>query len=188
SVIDATGRNVFDNGGPEGTETLLHAIAGCLEAIHDSTLVFAPHANSYDRLVPGSHAPTAICWGYENRTVAIRVPSGSNSARRIEHRVAGGDVNPYLMLTAILGAALNGIEDANAPPEPIIGNAYADPGLPQVPDTWDEAIADFGTSATIARVFPAELIRNYVQTKRQERHYMSELSPEEQVELYLDTV
>ena len=188
SVIDGTGRNVFDNGGPEGTETMRHAIAGCLEGIHDSTLVFAPHANSFDRLVPGSHAPTAICWGYENRTVAIRVPSGANAARRIEHRVAGGDVNPYLMLTAILGAALNGIEDGVSPPAPITGNAYADPGLPQVPDTWDEAIADFEASPVIARIFPAELIRNYVLTKRQERHYMSELSPEEQVELYLDTV
>ncbi|MFA7432200.1 MAG: glutamine synthetase family protein [Gemmobacter sp.] len=188
SVLDREGRNVFDNGGSEGTGILHQAIAGCLGAIHDSTLLFAPHANSYDRLVPGAHAPTAICWGYENRTVAIRVPSGSPSARRIEHRVAGGDVNPYLMLAAILGAALIGIEDGLAPPPPVTGNAYAQEDLPQVPTTWDEAIEDFAASATIARIFPAELIRNYVLTKRQERHYMAELSPGEQVELYLDTV
>lgn len=188
SVLDREGRNVFDNGGPEGTGILHQAIAGCLGAIHDSTLLFAPHANSYDRLVPGAHAPTAICWGYENRTVAIRVPSGSPTARRIEHRVAGGDVNPYLMLAAILGAALIGIEDGLAPPPPVTGNAYAQEDLPQVPTTWDEAIEDFAASATIARIFPAELIRNYVLTKRQERHYMAELSPGEQVELYLDTV
>ncbi len=188
SVLDREGRNVFDNGGPEGAGILHQAIAGCLGAIHDSTLLFAPHANSYDRLVPGAHAPTAICWGYENRTVAIRVPSGSPSARRIEHRVAGGDVNPYLMLAAILGAALIGIEDGLAPPPPVTGNAYAQEDLPQVPTTWDEAIEDFAASATIARIFPAELIRNYVLTKRQERHYMAELSPGEQVELYLDTV
>ena len=143
---------------------------------------------SYDRLVPGAHAPTAICWGYENRTVAIRVPSGNTAARRIEHRVAGGDVNPYLMLAAILGAALNGIEDGIAPPPPVTGNAYAQGDLPQVPTTWDEAIEDFAASAVIARILPAELIRNYVLTKRQERHYMAELSPGEQVELYLDTV
>ena len=75
-----------------------------------STLIVAPHSNSYDRLVPGAHAPTAAAWAYENRTAAIRIPSGSASARRIEHRVAGGDINPYLMLAVVLGAAMQGIE------------------------------------------------------------------------------
>ncbi|MDP2085955.1 MAG: glutamine synthetase family protein [Gemmobacter sp.] len=188
SLIDETGRNVFDNGGPEGTAILRHAIAGCLEAMHDSALVFAPHANSYDRLVPGSHAPTAICWGYENRTVAVRVPSGSNAARRIEHRVAGGDVNPYLMLAAILGAALNGIEAGKEPPAPITGNAYAMPELQQLPASWADAINAFEASPIIGRMFAPELVRNYILTKRQELHYMAELTPEETVELYLDTV
>ncbi|MFC2966742.1 glutamine synthetase family protein [Acidimangrovimonas pyrenivorans] len=187
SLLDSNGANVFDNGGPEGTAMLHHAVGGCLAAMHDSTLIFAPHANSYDRLVPGMHAPTGIAWAYENRTAAVRIPSGSPKARRIEHRVAGGDVNPYLMLAAILGAALIGIEDAIEPPKPITGNAYA-LDLPQIPDSWDEAIADFETSDMVARIFPPELIRNYVLTKKQERHYMAELSPEEQVEVYLDTV
>ncbi|MDP4990506.1 MAG: glutamine synthetase, partial [Marivita lacus] len=105
SVLDEQGNNVFDDGGPRGTDMLHHAIAGCLNGMYDSTLLFAPHWNSFDRLVPGAHAPTGIAWAYENRTAAIRVPSGSASARRIEHRVAGGDVNPYLTLAAILGAA-----------------------------------------------------------------------------------
>lgn len=188
SVVDGAGRNVFDNRGPEGTDLLRHAIAGCLDAMHDSALVFAPHANSYERLVPEAHAPTAICWGYENRTVAIRVPSGSASARRIEHRVAGGDVNPYLMLAAILGGALNGIEDRMEAPPPVTGNAYAIEGLRQLPATWAEAVEAFDGSAQMARIFPAELIRNYVLTKRQEVHYMAELTPSEQTELYLDTV
>ena len=93
--------------------------------MHDSTLLFAPHLNSYERLVPDKHAPTAISWGYENRTAAIRIPAGNPAARRIEHRVAGGDVNPYLMLAAILGAALTGIEDEIEPPPAVNGNAYA---------------------------------------------------------------
>jgi glutamine synthetase len=156
--------------------------------MHDSTLIFAPHANSYDRLVPGAHAPTAICWGYENRTAAIRIPAGNPAARRIEHRVAGGDVNPYLMLAVILGAALNGIEDGAEPPAPVTGNAYALEGLPQIPATWAEAIDAFEGSAVLPRIFPRELIRNFVQTKRQEAHYTAELTPEERVELYLDTV
>ena len=187
SVLDAAGHNVFDNGTPEGSDMLHHAIGGCLAAMADSTLLFAPHANSYDRLVPEKHAPTGVCWAYENRAAAIRVPSGSATARRIEHRVSGGDINPYLMLAGVLGAALIGIEDKIAPPPAITGNAYA-LDLPQIPDTWEAAITTFEHSAIIGRIFPAELIRNLVLTKRQELHYMNELSPTEQVEVYLDTV
>lgn len=187
SVLDAQGDNIFDNDGPEGTEVLRHAVAGCLKAMQGSGLIFAPHANSYDRLVPGNHAPTGISWAYENRTAAIRIPSGSAKARRIEHRVSGGDVNPYLMLAAVLGAAMNGIEDAEDPPAPITGNAYA-ADLPQIPTDWATAIDLFEKDPQVARIFDAELIRNLVLTKRQEHHYMQELSPQEQVEIYLDTV
>ncbi|WP_282127308.1 glutamine synthetase family protein [Roseobacter litoralis] len=187
SVLDGEGNNVFDDGGEAGTDVLRHAVAGCLKAMPGSALVFAPHANSFDRMVPGSHAPTGISWAYENRTSAIRIPSGSPAARRIEHRVAGGDVNPYLMLAAVLGAALNGIEDAQDPPAPITGNAYA-ADLPQIPGDWESAINQFETDEQVARIFAPDLIRNFVLTKRQEMKYMAELSPQEQVTIYLDTV
>ncbi len=187
SVLDEDGENVFDNGGPEGTDTLRNAIAGCLAAMPGSTLIFAPHANSYDRMVPGNHAPTGISWGYENRTAAIRIPSGNAKARRIEHRVSGGDVNPYLMLAAVLGAAINGIEDGANPPAPITGNAY-EQDLQQIPSDWKSAIDLFEADAPIARIFTSELIRNLVLTKRQELEYMAELSAQEQVEIYLDSV
>ncbi|MFD1508345.1 glutamine synthetase family protein [Lacimonas salitolerans] len=187
SVLDKDGRNIFDDGGPKGTDVLRHAIAGCLTALPDSMLIFAPHANSYDRLVPDNHAPTGIAWAYENRTAAIRVPAGASAARRIEHRVAGGDVNPYLHLAAVLGAALTGIEDKVEPPAPITGSAYA-LDLPQVPNTWADAITAFDTSDRIKRIFAPMLIQNLLMTKRQEMHYMAELTPQEQVEIYLDTV
>ncbi|MDF3854056.1 glutamate--putrescine ligase [Paracoccus pantotrophus] len=187
SVLDRQGRNVFDNGGDEGSDVLRHAVAGCLAAMPGSTLLFAPHENSYDRLVPNAHAPTGIGWAYENRTSAIRIPSSGPKARRIEHRVAGGDVNPYLTVAAVLGAALNGIEDKAEPPPPIQGNAY-EQGLEQLPGSWGAAIDAFETSPEIRRIFPAHLIENFVMTKRQELHYMAELSDEETVELYLDTV
>lgn len=187
SVLDKDGNNIFDNGGPEGSDVLHHAIAGCMNGLSASALILAPHGNSYDRLVPNAHAPTSICWAYENRTAAIRVPGGHHKGRRIEHRVAGGDVNPYLMLAAVLGAALTGIEDAQMPPEPITGNAY-DQGLPQLPSSWGEAIDLFEADARIKRIFPAELIRNLVATKRQELQAFAELNPEEQLDLYLDTV
>ncbi|WP_103909379.1 glutamine synthetase family protein [Thalassococcus halodurans] len=187
SVLDEDGNNVFDDGGPKGTDTLRHAVAGCLNAMQDSALVFAPHLNSYDRLVPDAHAPTGLCWAYENRTAAIRIPSGSPAARRIEHRVAGGDVNPYLSLAAILGAALNGIEDGKEPPAPINGNAYAQE-MEHMPTDWQTAIDRFEASPEMPRIFSKELIRNFVLTKKQELFYMAELSPTEQVEIYLDTV
>jgi glutamine synthetase len=187
SVVDGEGRNIFNDGGPDGSQTLMSAVAGCLWAMNDSALLFAPHANSYERLVPDAHAPNAVCWAYENRTAAIRIPSGSPAARRIEHRTAGGDVNPYLMLAGILGAALIGIEEKMTPPPPITGNAYA-LDLPLIPDTWADAIEVFATSPKMARIFPKELITNLVMTKRQELHYMAELSPAEQTEIYLDTV
>ncbi|TNF63560.1 MAG: glutamine synthetase [Rhodobacteraceae bacterium] len=187
SVIDREGRNIFNDGTEKGSDKLRHAVEGCLRAMPGSTLLFAPHANSYDRMVPGSHAPTGICWAYENRTSALRIPSGSPAARRIEHRLAGGDVNPYLMMAAILGAAMNGIEDGREPPAPITGSAY-DADLPQIPGDWPTAMAAFETCAEVARIFPQELIRNYLLTKRQELRYMEELSPSERVDVYLDTV
>ncbi|WP_296418987.1 glutamine synthetase family protein [Pseudooctadecabacter sp.] len=187
SVLDEHGTNIFDNGGPEGTPALHHAIAGCMTALPASALILAPHGNSYDRLVPNAHAPTSICWAYENRTAAIRVPGGHHKGRRIEHRVAGGDVNPYLMLAAVLGAALTGIEDGTTPPAPITGNAY-DQGLPQLPGDWTAAIDRFEADPTIARIFPAELIRNLTATKRQEASEYATLSDEEKIDLYLDTV
>ena len=187
SILTEDGRNIFDDGGDAGTDVMRHAVAGCLRAMPGSTLLFAPHENSYDRLVPNAHAPTGIGWAYENRTAAIRIPSSSPKARRIEHRVAGGDVNPYLTVAAILGAALNGIEDRLEPPKPFKGNAY-DKNLDQLPTDWGAAIDAFDKCSDIRRIFPDHLIENYLMTKRQELHYMAELTDEETVELYLDTV
>ncbi|MGI9393631.1 MAG: glutamine synthetase family protein, partial [Boseongicola sp.] len=187
SVVDANGKNIFDNGGEKGSDELLFAVGGCLAAMKDQTLIFAPHGNSYERLVPGAHAPTGIGWAYENRTAAIRIPGGPPAARRIEHRVAGGDINPYLMLAAVLGAAITGIDDRMAPPQPVQGNAYAQQ-LDRLPATWAEAIQGFADSTIIPRIFSAELIQNYVLTKRQELTIYSDLSPQERIDLYLDTV
>lgn len=187
SVLDADGRNIFDDGGPKGTPALRHAVAGCLSAMRAQTLLFAPHGNSFDRMVPGAHAPTGVCWAYENRTAAIRVPGGAPAARRIEHRVAGGDINPYLMLAGILGAALAGIDDAQDPPAPITGDAYK-LDLPRLAETWEAAIDAFAHDPWSARIFAPDLIRNLVLTKKQELRDYAGLTAQERVELYLDTV
>lgn len=173
SVVDQDGINVFDDGSETGSDLLSQAVAGCLAAMPASTLIFAPHGNSYDRLVPGAHAPTSAAWGYENRTTAIRIPGGSPKARRIEHRVAGGDINPYLMLATVLGAAMIGIEDQMSPPAPISGNAYASQNLPQLAANWGAAIDAFERAPLIARILPDMVIRNLVMTKRQELELFS---------------
>ena len=187
SVLDKDGNNIFDDGGPEGTPALRHAIAGCLASMPASTLIFAPHANSYERFVPGAHAPTGVAWAYENRTTAVRVPSGPPAARRIEHRLAGGDVNPYLSIAAILGAAFNGLEDKAMPPAPVTGNAY-ELDLPRIPTSWEAAIEAFEKSDEVARIFAPELRANLLMTKRQEMRYMAEIPRAEQVALYLEAV
>ncbi len=187
SVINKLGKNLFANDTFEGTQLLKEAIAGCLKGIADLALIFAPHGNSYERLVPESHAPTGICWAYENRTASVRVPGGSFKARRVEHRVAGGDVNPYLFLAAVLGSALIGIQDKLTPPKPISGNAY-EQDLDQIPDTWEAAIDRFEASALANRILNPTLIQNLVLTKRQELHYLSSMSESEKLDLYLDTV
>lgn len=177
SFTDAKGVNLFDNGGPEGTGLLGQAIAGALAAMPASTLIFAPHANSYERFTEGAHAPTTAAWGYENRTVALRVPGGSPAARRMEHRVAGGDTNPYLILTAILGAALAGIEDDAQPPAPVVGNAY-DQDLPSLAHDWASAIERFAVDPMMARLFGPLLVDNLVRTKRQELLKTSKIASE----------
>lgn len=187
SVLDAAGHNVFNDGGPRGTAVLGSAVAGCLAAMTATTLIFAPHANSYARLVPGAHAPIAVCWAYENRTVALRIPGGAPAARRIEHRVAGGDINPYLMFAAVLGAAIIGIEDGLSPPAPVTGNAYAQ-DLPQLASSWAEAVDLFEADSSVARIFSTGLIRNLVLTKRQEMRLMSGVALAEQWKTYLATV
>ncbi|MEM6823935.1 MAG: glutamine synthetase family protein [Pseudomonadota bacterium] len=187
SVVDRDGRNVFDNGGASGSDILLASVAGCLRAMADSTLIFAPHANSYDRLVPGAHAPTGIAWAYENRTTAIRVPGGSSQARRFEHRVAGGDANPYLLFAAVLGAAVAGVDKGLSPPAPIAGNAY-EQTLPSIPGTWADSVERFETSELLPDFLPVMLIENFTRTKRQEMRVFANLSDQERHRLYLDTV
>ena len=189
SMMDASGKNVFVEA-TEGqwNDTILHALGGLRATMGESMLVFAPHANSWRRFASQSYAPVSPTWGVNNRSVALRIPAGDIKARRIEHRVAGGDVNPYLMLAAILGAALDGIENQMEPPSPIVGNAYAVEGLDEIPTSWEAAIDALEQSAIVPRFIHPELIKNLVSTKRQEHHYLGELTDTEIVELYLDTV
>ena len=187
SVLDKDGRNIFDDGTDKGTPEMLQAVGGLLQAMPASTLIFAPHFNSYRRMAPNSHAPTSVVWGYENRTAAVRIPGGNHKARRIEHRVAGGDTNPYLMLASVLGAALLGMEDKTAAPAPVKGNSY-EAGAPSLPSDWAKAIEVFADDPDIARIFAPELIRNLVLCKKQELAGFANKPETFEYHSYLETV
>lgn len=181
SVLDGAGQNVF-----EDTATLEAAIAGCLNAFQASTIFFAPHANSYARFVEGAHAPINATWGYDNRTVALRVPNG---APRIEHRVSGGDVNPYLMFAAIFGAALQGMDAGEPPTQPAIsGNAYDAPATqPGLHTTWDAAIAGLDTPQ-LTGIFDPLLLENLKMTKQQELALFAKMSDHDALLATLEAV
>ncbi|MEH6519544.1 MAG: glutamine synthetase family protein [Halioglobus sp.] len=168
SVLDAQGNNAFDDGSGRGNDLLRQAIAGCLDSMEDSMLLFAPNLNSYRRFQRGTHAPLAPTWGYENRTVAVRVPADSPAATRIEHRVAGADANPYLVISAILAGMLHGIENKLEAPAPLEGNAY-DQVPPSLPRYWPDALARFRDSGFIRDTLGEEFQRVYTFIKQQEQ-------------------
>jgi glutamine synthetase len=167
SLVDHKGNNAFDDGSAGGNELLRQAIAGCLSTMEESMLLFAPNLNSYRRFQRGTHAPLAPSWGYENRTVAVRVPADVPEATRIEHRVAGADANPYLVVGAVLAGMLHGIENALEPPKALEGNAY-DQLPPSLPRYWPDALARFAESAFISEYFGKEFRSVYSILKQQE--------------------
>lgn len=167
SLQDADGSNVFDNGTTEGSPTMLHAVAGLLEGLIPCAALFAPHLNSYRRLQPETHAPTQVAWGYENRTTAIRIPGGPNAGRRIEHRVAGADANPYVVLAAILAAALRGMDSQATPPAALQGNAYT-AKTAKLPTLWQTTLLELEHNALVKELLPDEFLTLFLATKSQE--------------------
>ena len=187
SCFDKNGDNVFDNGRDQGSTIMQHAVGGLLAAMGETTLLFAPHFNSYRRLRPGSHAPSAAAWGYENRTVAIRIPGGSHKARRIEHRMAGADANPYLVLAGILGGAIIGIEREIKPADPVRGDAYT-LKLKGLPPDWASAIDAFAGGEIVEATLPPMLRDMLVACKRQELATFAAQVTDFEYEAYLDMV
>ena len=150
-------------------------------------LLFAPHANSYRRFLPGSFAPTKIVWGYDNRLTALRVPNSPPKARRIEHRVAGADANPYMVLAAIMGAALYGMNESLTPSEPVTGNAY-DADRPELPLSWVQAVNAFKTFENNDVLFDPRLMRMMVACKQQEQGIFGAQISKFEYETYVETV
>jgi glutamine synthetase len=132
SLVDAEGTNVFDERRADGSALLGHAVAGMQAAAWDSMAIFAPNLNAYRRFGPNLFVPVNTSWGWNNRSVAFRIPAGGGESRRIEHRIAGAEANPYLVLAAVLAGVHHGLERRLDPGAPSAGNAgeSADPDMP----------------------------------------------------------
>jgi glutamine synthetase len=167
SVLDNAGKNIFANTPERATPVLYNALGGIIQAMPDTMLTLAPHANSYRRFAPGVHAPTFGDWGHDNRMAAVRVITTDPAASRIEHRVAGADCNPYLAFAALLGSALDGIE-AKADPGPETFGDRRSPQAPPLPIAWSSAVDRFADSTHMAGIFGADFQRVFTACKRQE--------------------
>jgi glutamine synthetase len=158
-----------DAKGPHGMSALFrHYIAGQLALAREMTFFLAPTINSYKRFQAGSFAPTKAVWSFDNRTAGFRV-IGEGKGARVECRIPGADVNPYLAFAALLAAGLHGIENKLVLGAPYSGNAYAAAEIPEVPKTLRDATAALEKSKALRKAFGGEVIDHYVHAARWEQ-------------------
>jgi len=189
SLYDGEGRNLMadDANDQQISSTLCHAIGGLQETLHEAMLLFAPHANSYRRFQAESFVPLNGSWGFNNRTVALRIPAGKAQDRRIEHRVSGADANPYLVTAAVLAGIHYGLSRRIECDQPIEGNAYAQTE-PEIPRTWNEAQSVFAHSEWIREYLGADFQHIFGALKAEEfRRFEQQITPLEYA-WYLRTV
>ncbi len=165
SILDEYGNNIFDDGTDQGGERLRQAIAGSLALLPESMAFFAPNVNSFRRFGTNLYVPTGRTWGYNNRSVAVRVPASASQARRLEHRVAGADANPYLALAAILAGIHHGISHELDPPEARRDNAGEELD-PEVPFGWQRALDRLESAEFLKDYMGQEYIDLYRQCKQ----------------------
>jgi glutamine synthetase len=186
SLLDADGRNVFSDERAHGSEALLQAIAGTLATAADGMAVFAPNANSWRRLRPEAYVPLTAAWSINNRGTALRIPASDAANRRLEHRVAGADANPYLVMAWVLAGVLHGLESGRLPPPPLEGNAYRQPGAradatgEPLPRHWPVAIERFAASDFAAQAFGPAFRQLFATVKQAELdEFASHVTPVE---------
>ncbi len=168
SLRDDADQPVFSGEGHHGFSPAFEQfIAGLLAALPELTLFVAPNVNSYKRFVPGSFAPTALAWGYDNRSCALRVVGHQPSALRVECRVPGGDVNPYLALAAMIVGGLHGIEQGLELEPEFVGSAY-DSDKPRLPTTLREAADLFAKGSVTREAFGDDVVDHYTNMARVE--------------------
>ncbi|GHJ13315.1 MULTISPECIES: glutamine synthetase family protein [unclassified Micromonospora] len=161
SLRDASGSSAMLGDGPAHLSvTGQRVLAGLLATMREFSLLFAPNINSYKRYQPGSFAPTALRWGTDNRTCALRLV-GHGQGMRVENRVPGADVNPYLAIAALVAGAVHGIEHELELAEECTGNAYDDPAAERVPGTLRDALDLWQGSTVAPEAFGDEVVAHY---------------------------
>jgi glutamine synthetase len=161
SLRTADGTPMMAGDGTAGlSDTGERVVAGLLASMRELTLLYAPNINSYKRYQPGTFAPTAVRWGVDNRTCSLRLV-GHGPSLRVENRVPGGDVNPYLALAGMAAAAVHGIENGSALEPALPGNAYADEDAPRVPATLRDALELWQRSPLAQTAFGGEVVAHY---------------------------
>ena len=179
SLVDKDGRNVFDGGERPDSETLRHALGGTLDFLPEAMAMLAPNTNSFRRYRPNLFVPTQQSWAFENRSVALRIPHGDAKARRIEHRVAGADANPYLGLATFLAGMHHGITNKIDPGPEWQGNA-SDRQAPNMPFRPRRAIEILQAGDKLAGYFGEDYVKAYIATKLAElEKFENEISPAE---------
>jgi glutamine synthetase len=190
SMMDESGTNVFVEA-QEGAwnATLLHALGGLRATMADSMLVFAPHANSWRRFASQSYAPVSPNWGVNNRSVALRIPAGDMRARRIEHRPAGVDANPYLVGATVLAGIRQGLRHRIDPGPETTGNGYdTGPDAPVMPADWRQAIEAAKASDFLKEALGEDMHRTFTAIKAAEYARVMRTVSEVDYDLYLYTV
>ena len=188
SLLDkTTGKNIFTSDDPQENAALRHAIGGVLETMPASMAFLCPNVNSYRRFGAQFYVPNAPSWGLDNRTVAVRVPTGSADAVRIEHRVAGADANPYLMMAAILAGIHHGLTNQIDPGEPIEGNSYEQ--LEQsLPNNLRDALRELDDSEVLNKYISPDYIDIFVACKEAELQEFETTISDLEYNWYLHTV
>jgi len=166
SLRDKDGRPVMADGG-QLSELGRHVLAGLLATSAELGLLYAPNINFYKRYQAGSFAPTALRWGRDNRTCALRLV-GHDLSLRVEHRAPGADVNPYLAIAALIAGALYGLEHRLELESAFEGNAYQDYTAPRVPLTLRDALGLFEASKVARHAFGQEVVEHYSHAARVE--------------------
>ena len=177
SLLDKSGANIFAADDPLASKPLRQAIAGTLATLADGMALCAPGPNSYRRFRSEAYVPVHADWSINNRGSAIRVPASDAANRRIEHRLAGADAHPYLVVAWVLAGIHHGLTRQLEPPPVTTGNAYDQPGEP-LPIYWSEALARFARSETSRHYFGEKFVNLYSTVKRGElEEFASHISP-----------
>jgi len=173
SLQDASGTSVFyDADAPLGmSQTMQHYLAGLLKYAPDITLAMAPYVNSYKRFAAGTFAPTTCAWGIDNRTAGFRLIGENTKNVRVECRIGGADLNPYLAIAANLAAGLAGIDEQLALPAAFEGNGYTESGLPSIPKNLRTATEHFDNSAMLRNAWGDEVVDHYVRAATWEQEH-----------------